>query len=106
MFFFFTSSTYSYSSTTSHPRSSRNEIGVSGRYGHIVSRHRACRSLCGVACVQLLQGKEGTPLPVLLASISSSDLGNLPGLRSLVTSISVFGAALPSSRFNPGMDWQ
>ncbi|KAI0323886.1 cytochrome P450 [Cubamyces sp. BRFM 1775] len=30
----------------------------------------------------------------------------LPGLRSLATPISLFGASFPTGRFNPGRDWQ
>lgn len=32
--------------------------------------------------------------------------GYLPGLRSLVTPISLFGAAIPTCRLNPGLNWQ
>ncbi|GJE92705.1 cytochrome P450 [Phanerochaete sordida] len=34
------------------------------------------------------------------------ELGNLPGLRSLVTPMSPLGVLLPPGRFNPGRDWQ
>ncbi|EKM48945.1 uncharacterized protein PHACADRAFT_214577 [Phanerochaete carnosa HHB-10118-sp] len=34
------------------------------------------------------------------------DLGHLPGLRSLVTPISPFGAAIPTCWLNPGLNWQ
>ncbi|KAJ7150251.1 cytochrome P450 [Mycena filopes] len=33
-------------------------------------------------------------------------LANLPGLRSLVTPVSLFGSLLPTSPINPGLSWQ
>ena len=38
--------------------------------------------------------------------ILQQQTGYLPGLRSLATPISLFGAAFPTGRLNPGMNWQ
>lgn len=37
---------------------------------------------------------------------SPQRVGYLSGLRCLVSPVSVFGASLPTSRLNPGLNWQ
>ena len=87
-----------------------NLLAAANHDGYLASGCGFCSFLRELSHPQVLEGTQGKyhwlTSAVFLIFPAVQETSYLPGLRSLVTPISRFGATIPTSRFNPGLNWQ